>query len=228
GNCAFFEGKPFAYDDSAIDHCRADGNTLEVHYTGGEQASIVHSTVYGQGDGLVGGCPREGYSCNGSETFLARNSVFLGDTDYFDPGDITFLFYQEGCADLELDSDYNLVYRTKNIECGVDGDYVNSGSHDLCADPQLTGPFAGTAYGMGLTSSSPAIDAGDNTVCPAIDYLGMARPVDGDGDGSAVCDMGAYEWWEPAARLYLPLVLNIHSAGGTGCEATGPSLAHGN
>ncbi|MGD2206904.1 MAG: hypothetical protein PVH17_09005, partial [Anaerolineae bacterium] len=51
GNCAFFEGQPFTYH---VDHCRALGNTLEVVYTGGEQSTIINSTFYGQGDGLVG------------------------------------------------------------------------------------------------------------------------------------------------------------------------------
>jgi hypothetical protein len=96
GNCAFFEAKSFTYD---IDPCRVLGNTLEVVYTGGEQISIVNSTFYGQGDGLVSGGLREGDSCEGTETLTGRNNVFLGDTDYFDPGDITFLFYQEGCVD---------------------------------------------------------------------------------------------------------------------------------
>ena len=204
GNCAFFEGKPFA-SAGAVDHCRANGNTLEFAYTGGEQSSIVHSTIYGQGDGLVGGGPREDYTCNGSETLLARNSVFLGDTDYFDSGDITFLFYQEGCADLELDSDYNTVYQAKNVECGVDGVYVRSGAHDLCQDPLLAGPLSGNAYGLRLTSGSPAIDAADDALCPATDILGVARPVDGDGDTVARCDMGAYEWWEAVSWAYLPV-----------------------
>jgi len=36
---------------------------------------------------------------------------------------------------------------------------------------------------------------------------GIARPMDGDGDGNAVCDMGAYEHWEPVAWAYLPLIV---------------------
>jgi hypothetical protein len=203
GNCAFFEGQPFTHQ---VDPCRALGNTLEVVYTGGEQISILNSTFYGQGDGLLGGGPREGFECDGTETLVAWNNVFVGDTDFFDPGDVTFLFYQEGCGDLALDSDYNIVHRAKNVECGLASEYVLSGAHDLCQDPQLSGPLSGLAYGLRLTAGSPAIDAGDNTLCPAVDYLGIARPVDGDGDGDAVCDMGAYEWLPSAAWSYLPLL----------------------
>jgi len=43
-----------------------------------------------------------------------------------------------------------------------------------------------------LLAGSPAIDAGGPT-CPATDGRGAARPIDGNGDGSAVCDIGAYE-----------------------------------
>jgi len=162
-------------------------------FTGGEQADILNSTIYGQGDGLVTGGPREGFQCSGTETVSARNSIFLGDADFFDPSDITFLFYQEGCADLKLDSNYNIAHNVKNIECGVTGDHAASGAHDFCGDPLLAGPLSGTEYGMVPSSGSPAIDAADDGVCPSVDILGAVRPVDGDGDGSAVCDIGAYE-----------------------------------
>ena len=210
GNCAFFDGKAFTYN---VDACRANGVTLTVSYTGGEAASIVNTTIYGQGDGLLGAGPREGYQCDGAETLSGRNNLFLGDVDYFDPGDITFLYYMEGCGSLPFDSDYSIVYNVK------DSLYV-PGTHDLRADPQLEGPLSGVAYGMQLVEGSPAIDTGDNTACPATDYRGATRPVDGDDDGAAVCDMGAYEWGgtdipiptptlppTPNSWLYLPLTL---------------------
>jgi hypothetical protein len=204
GNCAFFEGQPFTHN---VDTCRALGNTLELAYTGGERVSIVNSTFYGQGDGLVGGGPREGYACDGTETLVARNSVFFGDEEALSPGDITFLFYQEGCQDLKLDSDYDIAYTVKDVECGIDGDYVTSGAHDLCQDPQLSGPFSGRAYGMMPAAGSPAIDTGDDAICPAVDIRDLARPADGDGDGNAVCDQGAYERQEVAAWIYFPVLL---------------------
>jgi hypothetical protein len=190
GNCAFFENQPFTY---WVDHCRALGNTLTIVFTGGEHATIVNSSLYGQGDGLVDSGPREGFQCNGTETIQARNNIFIGDNDYFDPSDITFLFYQENCSNLKLDSDFNIAYNTKNIECGEESDYTLSGNFDYCGDPLVTGPLSGMAYGMTPSPQSPAIDTADNDMCPIDDILGTPRPLDGNGDGNKVCDMGAYE-----------------------------------
>jgi hypothetical protein len=198
GNCAYFEGQPFTYN---VDPCRAGGNTLEVIYTGGEQVHIVNSTLSGQGDGLLFAGPREGHTCNGAETLVARNTVFWGDDDFTSPGDNSFLFYQEGCGSLQLDSDYNITYNAKNITCGANTTYVNSGPNDLCQDPQLFSRL----YTIPITGS-PAIDAGSNGVCPTVDYLGTSRPADGDGNGSAICDVGAYEGWVRVWRVYLPLI----------------------
>jgi len=50
-------------------------------------------------------------------------------------------------------------------------------------------------------SGSPAIDAGTNTGCPSQDQRSASRPRDGDGNGSAICDVGAVEVPEPAAAL---------------------------
>jgi HYR domain len=63
---------------------------------------------------------------------------------------------------------------------GVDG--------NISADPLFFG-----ASDFRLQLGSPAIDAGTSGGAPAIDIDGNARPRDGNADGVALWDMGAYE-----------------------------------
>jgi len=57
----------------------------------------------------------------------------------------------------------------------------------------------GPTFTHALAAGSPAIDAGSGDCPPpATDQRGVARPVDGNGDGSASCDIGAFEF-QPGA-----------------------------
>ncbi len=87
----------------------------------------------------------------------------------------------------------------------IQGGYTGTGNMEL--DPRL-GSLAdngGPTQTYALMMGSPVIDTLDPASCPATDQRGVARPIDGDGDGEANCDMGAYEA-EEIKVLFLPLL----------------------
>ncbi|MHC4646359.1 MAG: right-handed parallel beta-helix repeat-containing protein, partial [Planctomycetota bacterium] len=74
--------------------------------------------------------------------------------------------------------------------CDIHGGYTGLGNIDIY--PGFVDAGAGD---FRLTWYSPCIDSGDNGApgLPASDLAGNPRVADGDGDGNAVVDMGAYE-----------------------------------
>ena len=76
----------------------------------------------------------------------------------------------------------------------IQGGYPGEGN--INSDP-LLGPLednGGFTLTRALLEGSPAIDAGDISVCPLTDQRLFFRPVDGNSDGIEGCDMGAYEY----------------------------------
>jgi hypothetical protein len=82
-----------------------------------------------------------------------------------------------------------------NLESGDTCLFTEIGDHQN-TDPVL-GPLAlngGITQTHALLEGSPAIDAGVNTGCPAFDQRSISRPRDGNDNGVATCDIGAYEY----------------------------------
>jgi hypothetical protein len=200
-NCGFFDGKSFTHD---VDNCRSGGSAIALTLRDGNTASVINSTITGQGDCLMITECQDGYTCGGSESVLLRNDIFQGNPEFQGGGDTT-CFVWHGLSHDPFATDYSIISDLKampetcpsNSQCNVSPGVVNDSIDSFDAR---------------LLSSSPAIDAGDDAVCPSDDYAGNPRPVDGDGNGSVICDIGAYEYWEPAAWIYLPLTLSGQTA----------------
>jgi MYXO-CTERM domain-containing protein len=62
-------------------------------------------------------------------------------------------------------------------------------------DPMTTalGDYGGPVPTHGLLAGSPALDAASNDNCTATDARTLDRPSDGNADGTADCDIGAFE-----------------------------------
>ena len=137
---------------------------------------------------------------------LLVNNIFAFNTGP-DVGDPTGIFLGPG---VKITEHHNLYFSREDGEITaefldrefarqelVDGTWTNStgqGQNDLVDEPLFLSGWPGVD--LHLQSTSPGIDAGDNDFCPAEDALGNPRPVDGNNDGNAVCDIGAFEWSE--------------------------------
>jgi len=80
-----------------------------------------------------------------------------------------------------------------------DGSCALADPTDLSNVNPMLAPLAsngGLTQTHALLGGSPATDAARTAVCPAVDQRGVARPLDGNGDGTAACDIGAFEFFD--------------------------------
>jgi hypothetical protein len=205
GTVATYSGQPLTIEGSTFNDNVIIRNTSNFPgsggaiYIGSGTLQIKNSTFSGNGsatDAIQGGA----ITTYGAADVLIWNSTFINNTIWGDDGN-----YQGG--GIQITSNSTLSY-SNNILAGNSPDdcflqsstlvqninnlvqvSVDCGTPLLSEDPQL-GPLqdnGGFTHTHALPPDSPAIDAGDNDTCLAIDQRGVTRP---QGDG---CDIGAYE-----------------------------------
>ena len=102
-----------------------------------------------------------------------------------------------------------------NLDSGATCGFTGPGNL-VNTDPMLgfLEDNGGPTYTHALLPGSPAIDAGNNEGCPATDQRGIGRPIDGNADGTPVCDIGAYE--APSAEQFTLSAIRPSTGGDTG------------
>jgi hypothetical protein len=166
----------------------------------GGTATIVSSTLSGNSADFGGGIIVNGTLTIASST-LSGNSASAGGGI---ANDTAATLQDTIVADSPQGGNcFGNAVTSRGHSLSSDGTCALSGPGDLNnVDPKL-GPLqfnGGPTPTQALLAGSPAIDAGDPSGCKSTngalllrDQRGLPRTVDGNGDGTAVCDIGAFE-----------------------------------
>lgn len=171
------------------------------------QFEIINSTIANNHAGWVGGgVVNSALPGTNTPGGIIRNTIFADNTA--DNGTNTWDI-QQHCSAIDIGGSVipPLVNGGSNLQFPDRNPNPNFWNETVCAagitiadaNLQALADNGGDTQTMALTSGSPAIDIGSSSVCAAapvnnLDQRGQSRPIDGDGIGGAVCDIGAFEF----------------------------------
>ena len=188
-------GRGFAIANDDNGQLKLSNSTLSGHYgTGGAlsngyyanpasnrpKALLIHVTIAGN----------SGYGVQNSGELRIRNSLIAGNLGVYED-EVT------NCRNTGPHYSYQAIGLLRNDEpsnCGADLFVPFEDSFTQLLQPLADNGASTQTHA--LRPGSLAVDAAVGS-CSSHDQRGIARPQDGDGDGVAVCDLGAYELTPP-------------------------------
>lgn len=197
-------------DDSTFSDNDAPNNGGGI-YNGGS-TTLRNNTFAANSASFGGGVYEDG------DTLYVYNSTFSGNTASTSGGGI-----YNGAGTVNLLN--SILYGNTGQDCA--GSTVTHSAPNLGCGGSVTGdPMLGTLTGapiyFPLLTGSAAIDAGDNRVCPILDQRRSPRPVDGDGNGTIICDLGSFEANVPITTTATPTLIATNTS--TPTETLTPTM----
>ena len=198
--------------DVIMEGNRILGNRSRAQFGGGSAVgayrSVVLSTndIFARNTGGFGG---------GGDGGAPTTATLINDT-FYDNQDVGIHAWEQAVVTVTntIVYSHNSGLRVDQVQATIKGDYnlldnginydngVTPGSHDITGKVVKFVDAANDDFH--LEKDSPAIDAGDNGAAPSDDFDSKMRPLDGNGDGQAVADIGAYEYG--VMPVYLPSI----------------------
>ena len=165
----------------------------------GGNLNITNSTITTNGAQNSGGGISNSGTANLTNVTVVSNSANTSGGNLYNSTGFTLTVRNTIIANSVTTTNCNGVITSASGNLSSDLSCSLPGSDLSNVDPLLGGLAGngGPTLTHALLPGSPAIDAGNGGVLPTTDQRGYVRVWDGNGDGTAIVDIGAYEYGAP-------------------------------